>query len=174
MKHAKTRAAACRCLLLGFLAVAGCGTNRFQQELQTEEAAVKLTDETIAGDYELLATAELKQWMDDGEDFLLVDAMPADESYDKGHLPDAVNFVFPKEVVEPLDAQQMDNLQAEAFAELLGEDKERKLVMYCGFVTCARSHNAAALARKLGYNQVYRYPGGIYAWQGAGYPLTTE
>jgi len=38
-----------------------------------------------------------------------------------------------------------------------------------GFVKCARSHNGAAWAVKLGYKNVYRYSGGIFAWKGAGY-----
>jgi hypothetical protein len=78
----------------------GCGTNRFQQELQTEEAAVKLANETVEGGYQLVTTAELKKMLDGGEDFLLVDAMPAEDSYDKGHISRAVNFPFPKELMD--------------------------------------------------------------------------
>jgi rhodanese-related sulfurtransferase len=26
-------------------------------------------------------------------------------------------------------------------------------------------------AKKLGYKNVYRFPGGIFAWKGAGYPI---
>jgi rhodanese-related sulfurtransferase len=32
-----------------------------------------------------------------------------------------------------------------------------------------RRHNGAAWAVKLGYKNVYRYPGGIFAWKGAKY-----
>ena len=55
---------------------------------------------------------------------------------------------------------------------LLGPDKTRLIVVYCGLSTCARSHNAARFARELGYWNVSRYVGGIYAWKGAGH--TTE
>ena len=41
------------------------------------------------------------------------------------------------------------------------------IVVYCGFVKCARSHNAAVFAQDLGYTNVKRYAGGIYAWRGA-------
>jgi hypothetical protein len=37
--------------------------------------------------------------------------------------------------------------------------------------TCTRSHNGAAWAIKLGYNKVYRHPGGIFAWKGADFPI---
>jgi thiosulfate/3-mercaptopyruvate sulfurtransferase len=44
-------------------------------------------------------------------------------------------------------------------------------VFYCGFVKCTRSHNGAMWAVKLGYTNVYRCPGGIKAWDEAGYPV---
>jgi rhodanese-related sulfurtransferase len=53
----------------------------------------------------------------------------------------------------------------------LGPDKDKTLVFYCGFVKCTRSHNGAAFAKKLGYKNVYRFPGGIFAWKGAGFPV---
>ena len=40
--------------------------------------------------------------------------------------------------------------------------------------SCGRSHNGAAWAVTQGYQQVYRVPGGIFAWKGAGYPVTAE
>jgi rhodanese-related sulfurtransferase len=44
-------------------------------------------------------------------------------------------------------------------------------VFYCGFTKCTRSHNGAMWAVKLGYKNVYRYPGGIKAWMEAAYPV---
>lgn len=152
----------------------GCGTNQFQQELITEEAAIKLTRETVQGGYQLISTDELKKLLNSGDEFLLVDAMPAAESYDKAHIAGAVNFAFPKEILNSWDEQAIGGKSKEDYAELLGEDKERKIVVYCGFVKCARSHNAAIFARELGYDNVLRYPGGIHAWRGAGNSLTTK
>jgi len=37
-------------------------------------------------------------------------------------------------------------------------------------VKCTRSHNAAVFAKKLGYKNVYCFPGGIFAWKGADHP----
>ncbi len=44
-------------------------------------------------------------------------------------------------------------------------------MFYCGFAKCTRSHNGAMWAMKLGYQNVYRCPGGIKAWLEAGYPV---
>ena len=150
----------------------GCGTNRFQQELQIEEAAITLTEEPIDGEYELISTAELKKLIDSNVDLLLVDAMPASASYDKGHIAGAVNFEFPKEVMDQWNAETMGKRTREDYEKLLGEDKQTQVIVYCGFVKCARSHNAAVYARELSYTNVKRYPGGIHAWRGAGYKLS--
>lgn len=152
----------------------GCGTNRFEQEVHTEEAAIKLANETLQGGYELVSTADLKRMLDDGDDVVLIDAMPAEDSFKKGHIPQAVNFAFPKEVMQGWSDEIMAGRNQEDFQKVLGNDKNRTIVVYCGFVKCARSHNAAVCARELGHTNVYRYPGGIYAWRGAGYALTTE
>lgn len=161
-------------LLVCLVSVIGCGTNKFEAEVATEEAAVKLANETLEGGYQLVATKELKQMLDADEDFLLLDAMPAEDSFDKGHIRGAVNFAFPKEVMDEWDDEVMAGQKQEDFLKLLGEEKDRKIVVYCGFVKCARSHNAAICARELGFTNVYRYPGGIHAWRGAGNALTTD
>ena len=44
-------------------------------------------------------------------------------------------------------------------------------MFYWGFVKCTRSHNSAMWAVKLGYKNVYRYPGSIKAWMEADYPV---
>jgi rhodanese-related sulfurtransferase len=160
--------------LLTVCALVGCGTNKFQQELQTEEAAIKLTRETVDGQYDIISTQELKELLDSDQQIVLVDAMPASASYDKGHIAGAVNFEFPKEVIDQWNEETMGQRTQEQYAQLLGDDKQKQVVVYCGFVKCARSHNAAVFARELGYTNVKRYPGGIHAWRGAGYPLTTQ
>ena len=161
-------------ILLFITSAIGCGTNRFEQEVQTEEAAIKLADETLRGGYQLVSTKELKRMLDDGENLLLIDAMPAEGSFNKGHIPQAVNFAFPKEVMRGWSDETMEGRKQEDFQGVLGDDKDRTIVVYCGFVQCARSHNAAICALELGYTDVYRYPGGIYAWRGAGNELTTD
>jgi rhodanese-related sulfurtransferase len=73
--------------------------------------------------------------------------------------------------METWDTKETDGKTQADYAALLGEDKARPIVVYCGFVKCTRSHNGAAWARKLGYQNVYRYSGGIFAWKGAGYEI---
>ncbi|MGB7342666.1 MAG: rhodanese-like domain-containing protein [Pirellulaceae bacterium] len=142
--------------------------------MQIEESAIKLSSETLAGDYPLISTKELKTLVDGKKPMLIVDAMPAAASYDKGHIPSAVNFEFPKEVITTWDDTTMPGQSQSDYELLLGEDKNRLIIVYCGFVKCARSHNAAVFAKQLGYNNVKRHPGGIYAWRGAGYPVSTK
>jgi rhodanese-related sulfurtransferase len=42
--------------------------------------------------------------------------------------------------------------------------KDKTIVVYCGFVKCKRSHEAAKYLVEQGYTNVYRYAGGISAW----------
>ncbi|MGL5697917.1 MAG: rhodanese-like domain-containing protein, partial [Kluyvera sp.] len=99
---------------------------------------------------------------------LIIDTMPYDSSFKKGHIPGAKNFVFAKQATDGKSwaALTEDNQSEQAFLELLGPDKSRTIVMYCGFVACGRSHNAAIWAVNQGYENVYRLPGGIFAWRG--------
>ncbi len=166
--RARIRVASLICLAA---VVAGCGQNKFEKEVEPEATAVKLTRETVSGEYELISTEELKVLLDEKKDFVLIDAMPFDESFAKAHIPGAENIVFPKDVVstdEWKNSETGGKSQSD-YEALLGEDKDKLVVVYCGFTKCARSHNAAVWAIKLGYSNVKRYPGGIYAWKGAGH-----
>jgi rhodanese-related sulfurtransferase len=69
------------------------------------------------------------------------------------------------------DSQNTGGKTKSDFENLLGPDKSAPVIVYCGFVKCTRSHNGAAWAVKLGYKNVYRYPGGIFAWKGAQFPI---
>ena len=147
------------------------GQSKFEKEVETETAAVKLLREVQRGGYDVLTTEELKQWIDTGKDVLVVDTMTYEDSYKKQHVPGAVQFLFPIADMEEWDDQQTGGKTSEDFKKLLGDDKSKPIVIYCGFVKCTRSHNGAAWAVKLGYDNVYRYPGGIFAWKGADFPV---
>ncbi len=150
--------------------IVGLATNGFAQwsakELETEKIAVNFAREANRGGYKIVSTEELKGWIDQKKDMLIVDTMPYEDSYKKQHIPGAVQYEFPKEEVTNLD----DKAKA-AFEKVLGPNKERLIVIYCGFTKCGRSHNGAMWAVKLGYKNVYRYPGGIKAWTEADYPV---
>ena len=147
--------------------------NKFEKEVEKEAEAVKLLREVQAGGYGIVTTPELKKWMDEKKDMVIVDTMPLEASYKKNHVPGAVQFLFPIPDMNEWDEKETDGKSQEDFAKLLGPDKDKTIVIYCGFVKCTRSHNGAAWAVKMGYKNVYRYPGGIFAWKGADYPVAT-
>lgn len=157
-------------LLLGFsLSAMAFGANKFEKEVEIETGAVKLVREVLRGDYGVISTEELKKMIDSGQEILVIDTMPYEDSYKKGHIPGAQQFLFPIPEMTTWDSKETDGKSQEDFAALLGPDKNKTIVIYCGFVKCTRSHNGAMWARKLGYTNVLRHPGGIFAWKGAGY-----
>ena len=147
------------------------GDDKFEQEVEKEKGAIKLTREVLSGGYDVVSTEELKQMIDSGEDFLLIDTMPYEDSYKKNHIPGAEQFLFPIPEMSGWDVALTDNKSLDDFLNLLGDDRQRKIIFYCGFVKCTRSHNGALWAVKQGYTNVYRHPGGIFAWKGAGYEV---
>ncbi|MFA4901520.1 MAG: rhodanese-like domain-containing protein [Desulfobaccales bacterium] len=153
-------------MLIAALALAGCGKSWSGKELDTEKSAVTLSREVARGGYKLVTTEELKGWIDQKKPMMIIDTMPLQDSYVKQHVPGAVQYEFPIPEVK-----EMDDAAKAKFEQFLGPDKDKTLVFYCGFVKCTRSHNGAMWAVKLGYKNVYRYPGGIKAWAEAGYPV---
>ena len=136
------------------------------KELDTEKIAVNLLKEVERGGYKVVTTAELKGWIDQKKDMLIVDTMPYEDSYKKQHVPGAVQMEFPIP-----ELTQLDEKKKAEFEKLLGPNKDRLIVIYCGFTKCTRSHNGAMWAVKMGYKNVYRHPGGIKAWDEADYPV---
>lgn len=164
-------------LMVGFLVVGvstsafAFGTDKFKEELEKEQGAVKLVREVEQGGYGIVTTEEMKGMIDAKKDVLIIDTMPYEDSYKKNHIPGAHQFLFPIAWMEEWDMQETDGKSVDDYQALLGPDKDRTIVVYCGFVKCTRSHNGAAWAKKLGYTNVFRHPGGIFAWKGAGFPV---
>jgi rhodanese-related sulfurtransferase len=154
----------CVIFVLGFtgISLAAWGT----KELDTEKAAVTFAREAERGDYKVVTTEELKGWLDQKRNMLIVDTMPYEASFKKQHIPGAVNMEFPIP-----EMTKLDDKTKLALEKLLGPDKGRLIVFYCGFVKCTRSHNGAMWTVRLGYKNVYRHPGGIKAWDEADYPV---
>lgn len=149
------------------------GTDKFKEEVVKEQEAVKLTREVQQGGYGVVTTEELKAMMDAGKEMVIIDTMPLEDSYKKNHIPGAKQFLFPIPPMKEWNAKETDGKSVEDFKALLGPDKNKTIVVYCGFVKCTRSDNGAAWAKKLGYANVLRYPGGIFAWKGADYPINS-
>jgi thiosulfate/3-mercaptopyruvate sulfurtransferase len=155
------------CVCIGFAALAITGTVwAADKELTNEKIAVKFEREVERGGYKVVTTQELKGWLDQKKEVLVVDTMPAD-NFRKQHIPGAVNFEIQR---HPELTEMSDKMKAD-FEKLLGPDKDRTIVFYCGFTDCERSHNAGMWAIKLGFKNVYRQPGGIVGWVEAGYPV---
>ncbi len=157
--------------LLVSVSQAFLGNDKFEQEVVKETDAIKLTREVQRGGYGIVSTAELKAMIDAKEDIAIIDTMPYEDSFKKGHIPGAKQFLFPIPEMAAWDSAETDAKTKDDFIALLGPDKSRKIIFYCGFVKCTRSHNGALWAVKLGYTNVLRQPGGIFAWKGAGFEV---
>src|SRR4030042_5778253 len=87
--------------------IAGLASSSFAEwgskELETEKIAVNFAKEAIRGGYKIVTTEELKRWIDQKKDMLIVDTMPYEDSFKKQHVPRAVQFEFPKEELSSLD-----------------------------------------------------------------------
>jgi rhodanese-related sulfurtransferase len=145
---------------------ASIGTSPKGQELPIEKAAVKFAADVKEGGYKVVTTDELKKWLDQGKKILIISSLPAAEDKEFGTLPSAVGGPMPK-TEKDLTQSDKDNL-----LKVAGTDKDGTIVLYCGFVACRRSHIGAKILVDNGFTNVYRYPGGITAWQETGYPVT--
>ncbi len=152
-------------LVLAFFVISGC-SNWGKSELNNEKIAVKFAREVLRGGYGIVDTNELKKWIDEKKEMIIVDTMPLDMSYNKNHIPGAVQILFPIP-----ELTKIDDAQKNALIKLLGSDKKKQIVFYCGFTKCTRSHNGALWAVNLGYKNVYRYPAGIVGWKEADFPV---
>jgi thiosulfate/3-mercaptopyruvate sulfurtransferase len=157
-------------LLAGaFLCSNAFASNQFEKEAELETGAVKLVREVVKGEYNTITAKELKDLIATKKDILIIDTMPYKDSYAKEHIPGAKQFLFPIPDMVTWDSNETDGKTQEDYKALLGPDKEKQIIIYCGFVKCTRSHNGAIWAKKLGYTNVYRQPGGIFSWKGEGF-----
>jgi len=99
---------------------------------------------------------EVKQKLDRGEEFLLVDVREESE-FAKDHLPGAIHLG--KGVIERDIEGRVPDLNA-------------PLILYCG--GGFRSAMAADNLQKMGYTKVLSMDGGIRGWREQGLPLTRE
>ncbi|MGY3925782.1 rhodanese-like domain-containing protein [Aeromonas simiae] len=96
---------------------------------------------------------QIKRWMDEGRDFILIDVREESE-WAKGHLPGAV--YLGKGVIE-------------RDIETRYPDPNSELYLYCG--GGFRSILAADALQKMGYGKVVSVDGGFRGWNEAGYPI---
>ena len=141
------------------------GTSTKGLEIPIENSAVKLVQDVREGGFSLIKTTDLKKMLDEKKDVLVISALPEVEDKQLGTIPGAVNAAMPKTESELANADK-DNL-----IKVAGTDKNKPIVVYCGFTACRRSSIAATILVQNGYKNVIKYPGGIVAWEEMGYPL---
>lgn len=115
-----------------------------------EQREQQMADQQI----ETIDARGLKQTLDGGSDWILLDARPAG-GFEEGHLPGAV-------------LATSDTIIADAGR--LIPDPSTTVVTYCGRLSCRRSTRAAERLTGLGY-RVIEFPGGLEEWREAGYPV---
>ena len=132
------------CMLLIMTQCENATGNKFEKEFEKEKEAIKLTLETQRGGYGIISTEALKKLVDARADMIIIDAMPYEDSCKKAHISGAKQFLFPVTEMSEWDTKETGGKTNEDYATLLGPYKGKKIVAYCGFVKCGRSHNAAA------------------------------
>lgn len=103
----------------------------------------------------IITTEELKQKIDNKEDFTLVEVLGPND-FDDYHLPGAINV--------PADDKFPEEIQK------VIPDKNRSVVLYCRNKECAASPRAAGQMEAVGYTDVSHYEAGKQAWKGQGLP----
>ena len=112
--------------------------------------AFVLATVVIAGEYPDLSIKELKKSIESKQ--VTVIDVNGTESYEKGHIPGAIDF-------EASEAK---------LASVLPKDKNALIVAYCGGPKCMAYKQAAKKAEELGYKNVKHLSAGISGWKEAG------
>lgn len=113
-------------------------------------AVLALTAVAYAGEYPDISIKELKGLIE-SKKVVLID-VNGSESYQKGHIPGAIDF----------------ESSSDKLAKVLPQDKNALIVAYCGGPKCMAYKQAAAKAEKLGYKNVKHLSAGISGWKEAG------
>jgi rhodanese-related sulfurtransferase len=116
-------------------------------------AVVLLAVNAFAGTYPDISLADLKKAIAD-KDVTVID-VNGSESYAKGHIPGAIDYVAVKSDL----------------ASKLPSDKGALVVAYCGSEKCGAYAKAAEAAKELGYTNVKHFAPGLKGWKAAGEPL---
>ena len=154
--------------LLLMLSITGCGnkvgTSPQGKEAPIEKAALKLVSDVKTGGYDLVSTENLKKMIDENRVMTIISTSPK-ANYVKAHISGSVNAVIPKTEKEMTPDYKANLLK------IAGDNKNRIIVTYCGYVACRRSHIAARILAENGFKNVYRYSGGIVTWKENKLPL---
>lgn len=120
------------------------------KKLLTILAALMVTATVQAGEYPDISISELKSAIE-AKKVTVIDVNGSD-SYQKGHVPGAIDYSAKKKEL----------------AKVLPENKDALIVAYCGGPSCGAYAAAAKAAKELGYTNVKHMSAGISGWMQAG------
>ncbi|HOI17148.1 MAG TPA: rhodanese-like domain-containing protein [Geobacteraceae bacterium] len=118
---------------------------------------VFLAPALAAADFAVITTDEVKKFIDQKENVVLIDARTPEE-FKEAHIVGSVNI--PEKGFEQAAAQ-------------LPADKKTLLVFYCNGVKCGKSKRVAQKVAPLGYTAILIYKEGIPVWEERNLPLVT-
>ena len=99
----------------------------------------------------LISREELKEKLDRGDQFKLVNAL-GEWAFNAKHIPSSINISKIEDARKILDPND-------------------DIVIYCSNPSCIASIVGYQLLTNMGYSKVRRYAGGIVDWEQAGYPM---
>ena len=102
--------------------------------------------------YLIVRPDEVREWRQDEEDFVLVDARDPVQ-YRQEHIPGAINVPY---------------VDIRAGADL--PPRDARIVVYCSDPSCPISQYAYDGLQRLGYSNVYDMRAGLQGWKSEGYP----
>jgi rhodanese-related sulfurtransferase len=105
---------------------------------------------SFAGEYPDISISELESAIKKG-DVVLLD-VNGSSSYANGHIPGAIDFSANKEKI----------------ASLLGDNKDKLVVAYCGGPSCSAYQAGAKAAEAAGFTNIKHLSAGISGWLQAG------
>jgi rhodanese-related sulfurtransferase len=108
-----------------------------------------------------ISTEELKNKLDNKEEFYLVDVLSTN-SFESRHIPGAKNVPY----------SEVDFVKN--FEEKIGAGKDAEIIVYCASNTCPASVNAGKALDEAGYSNVTHYADGLAGWKNASYSFEGE
>lgn len=118
--------------------------------LAKEETPTSLTGATVVTAEKVIAL------FDELDELIIVDSRKNSDRI-KGFIPDSLHLANTE-------------TNADSLAKIIAT-KATPVVFYCNGITCKRSYEAAQIAIKLGYSEVYWFRGGIAEWRANSFPV---
>ena len=101
----------------------------------------------------ILSAIEVKNKIEQNPKIRLINALRPD-LFKKGHIPNSLNF----------SSMDVDSLP-------FGKDEE--IIVYCSDIICTASYYAYLQLEEAGYQNVWRFAGGMREWAESGFPIVS-